>query len=118
MMAYAVDLAYDSVEPNRHGCVVVRRGKVVGRGWNKSKTHPAATIYHSGHMHAELSAIVATNSDDLRGADLFVSRVYRDKSDTLGLSRPCEQCMSLIRNAGIRRIFFTTADGRIEQEKV
>lgn len=117
-MSYAVAEAFKSDEPNRHGCIIVRGRKIISRGWNKSKTHPAAKNYHSKHFHAELSAIVAANEGDLEGSDLFVCRIYRRPDGQLGMSRPCKVCMGLIKEAGIRRVYYTTRFGRIEIEKV
>ncbi len=118
LMAYAVSEANKSQEPNRHGCIIARGSRVVSKGWNKSKTHPAAVDYHSRHLHAELSAIVGANESDLRGSDLFVCRIFRRPDGKLGMSRPCTKCMKLIKTAGIRRIYYTTEEGRIEVERV
>jgi len=118
MMGYAINSAQNSVENNRHGCIIARGSRVIAEGWNKSKTHPAATIYDTGHMHAELSAIVASNKSDLVGSDLFVCRILRRPANKTSMSKPCKHCRRLIKEAGIRRVFYTTKDGSIEIEKI
>jgi len=107
LMAKAVACAMRSLEPNRHGCVVASKRKVLGRGWNKNKTHPAANQTYSKCIHAELAALIGVNTRDLRGVDLFVARVMRTNGEFIGMSRPCKTCMDMILRSGIRRIYYT-----------
>jgi tRNA(Arg) A34 adenosine deaminase TadA len=80
------------------GCVVVREGRVVGRGWNKvtSSNDPTA--------HAEVVAIreaCRTLGDfKLSGCELYTS------------CEPCPMCLAAIYWARIDRVFFggTRAD--------
>lgn len=105
-MHRATETSLKSMEPNRHGCIIAKKAKVLGRGWNKHKTHPAASQTHSQYIHAELAAIITVNQDDLKGADIFVARLMRN-NDWVGPSKPCDHCMKLIHLAGIKRIYYT-----------
>lgn len=87
-------------------------------GFNKTKTHPAAAHTISGHIHAELAAIIQTKADELRGADLYSCRVMRASGERRGMARPCKNCMLLIRIAGIKRVYFTNANGEMEVLKI
>jgi deoxycytidylate deaminase len=118
LMGLAANAARQSDEPNRHGCVIARRGQIMAVGFNKPKTHPAAVKYYSGHIHAELAAIIQVNKDDLRGADLYSVRIMRSKGEPRGMGKPCRRCMEMIRDAGIKRIYFTNAEGNTEIIKV
>jgi deoxycytidylate deaminase len=117
-MNAAINRAEKSVEPNRHGAVIARRGVLISWGWNKNKTHPAAVVYYSNCIHAELAAILGVNKDDLPGMDIYVARRMRSKGEPLGMSRPCKQCMVMLREARIRRIYYTTHDGSWNMETV
>ena len=117
-MGAAIHAASKSVEPNRHGAVLARRGVLVARGWNKNKTHPAAVVYYSNCIHAELAAIIGVNKSDLPSMDIYVARIMRSKDEPLGMSRPCQQCMVMIREAGLKRIYYTNRDGNWEMEKL
>ncbi len=110
LMAKAEKIAMMSELPNRHGCIVAVRRKIVGLGWNKGKTHPAASKTISQHIHAELAAIIGVNAKDLRGADIFVARKMRGKGQDLGMSRPCKHCLELIRQAGVKWMYYTVCN--------
>src|SRR5262245_49336730 len=80
------------------GAVVVRRGIVVGEGWNR------VLATHDPTAHGEIVAIRAAcrrlGSGTLAGCDLFTS------------GEPCPMCLAAIYWARIRRVFygFTVAD--------
>lgn len=117
MMEMAWDLALQSNEDCRHGCVIAKRSKVLGVGWNKGKTHPVAAATHTQCIHAEMAAIIGVNKEDLIGADLFVIRVKRSSGEPLGMSRPCKHCAKLIQAAQIKRVYFSTENGQVEMIK-
>ena len=118
LMNVACSLALRSTEDNRHGCIVAKKGRILGIGWNKDKTHPAAKHTFTQCIHAEMAAIVSVNKEDLVGADIYVARVKRCKGEPVGISRPCVHCMGLIRTSGIRRVYYTTNNGRVERIKL
>ena len=78
------------------GCVIVRRGVVVGRGRNRREERQSAA------SHAELEAIAqanaALNSWRLEGCELYVTL------------EPCPMCAGAILNARIRRVWFGARD--------
>lgn len=91
------------------GCAYVVGSKVI-IGSNDIKTAPIAK--ELGHrwerIHAEVNVLKFLPEEDL-GGTLFV---YRQKKDgSLGLARPCDSCMVLIRRLGIRKIVYTTNGG-------
>jgi len=94
--------------------VIVRGGKIISVGRNKSKMH-VYTTYVAHHQnvastHAEIDAIFrARKKIDLTGADMYVARVLRN--GTCAMAAPCEMCQKVIRRYGIRRVFYTKENG-------
>lgn len=101
------------------GCVAVYQGRIIGVGFNMNKTHPLQkyyNIYRDKHidmpkLHAEISCI-----SFIRHLDINFSKVklyiYRTRCDQeYGMSRPCPSCMAVIKDLGIRHVYYTTNDG-------
>ena len=78
------------------GCVVVREGRVIGRGRNRREEKRSAL------SHAETEAIAQANaalsSWRLDGCDLYVTL------------EPCPMCAGAILNARLRRVYFGARD--------
>lgn len=44
---------------------------------------------------------------------------YRNKKDgSLGMSRPCDRCMQLIKKLGIKKLLYTTDNGFAEEKLI
>ena len=110
--------ALKSSEPNRHGCIIFRRNKVLSLGYNKSKTHTVASNHYSKCLHAEIDAIVSCKDKDLQGSELLVCRVYKRPEGKLGMSKPCKHCMDIINSSGIKKIHYTNNLGEVETIKL
>lgn len=50
----------------------------------------------------------------LSGCDIYVIRLMRDGS--LGMSKPCQTCLTMIQKMGIRRVYYSDANGDIKME--
>ena len=108
----------------RLGAVVYNKHRIISAGCNsQTDTDPIqAALDHErygcccpGKLHAESAALIPLikRKIDISGADLYI---YRSKRDgTLGMARPCQSCMKLIKQCGIKRIFYTTDDGYAEE---
>ena len=89
------------------GCVLVMHGKPVAMGFNRIKSHPRSRKCCKT-LHAEMDAIISSQTDLTGG----VAYVYREKFDgSLGLSRPCLSCYKALSQAGIKKIYYSTASG-------
>jgi tRNA(Arg) A34 adenosine deaminase TadA len=114
MLERALGLAQVSSHvPQRLGAVIFKRNRIIGRGYNSSKSHPLQAKYNrlSIRLHAEIAAIVdglRENPNEMAGASIAVARVRREGS--LGCSLPCPSCLGAIRSVGIRRIVCYGAD--------
>jgi deoxycytidylate deaminase len=97
------------------GAAILKGSRLISIGWNDSrKTHPSSgTRYHG--IHAEFSAIVGNYKTSLHGATIFVARL---KKNCLGMAKPCPACEQLIREAGIKKVYFTNNDGQVERLNV
>ena len=104
------------------GCVVVEHGRIISSGANSyTKTHPIQKRLDklrfdgetTAKVHAEVAALVPLikNKTDLSKARIYVYREHKDGS--LGCSRPCCGCMSLIKECGIKRVLYTNNEGYV-----
>lgn len=110
---------------HRIGAVVVLKHRIVSSGVNSNvKTHPLQKRYNQYRFtdegthkcHAELLALLPLIREgvDLSNAIIFTYRKHKDGN--LACSRPCKSCMQLIKDCGIKRIFYTTEDGYARED--
>lgn len=111
-MQTAANLARGSVANKRKsyfGAVVADKRRVIGSGINSNTQHPFLQRHYPRHagIHAEACAIIhaSRHCGDVRGLDLFVTRVFRTGVIAPD-SKPCVSCMALMARFGIRRVFF------------
>jgi tRNA(Arg) A34 adenosine deaminase TadA len=129
MKPYFFNLAkresFKSTSKFRLGAVVVdKRKNVLGVAANSmTKTHTACkhlkgrgtnedTAYP--FLHAEIRALLGLRIEDTQGGSIYV---YRQRKDgTIGNARPCPGCLQVIKELGIRRIYFTVDNGYKQEE--
>lgn len=85
----------------KHGAVIVKRRKVLSEGSNKYTTN------FTRSLHAEESALRASK-ENTRGSVMYIARVA---SYGQALSKPCLRCQVVLRNAGIKRVVYTSVSG-------
>ena len=101
---------------HKMGAVVIRGGNIVGAGFNKMHSHPRSRSYDN-MIHAELSAILsAGNVWGTIYGDLYVVRIT--KGGAFGTSKPCSDCMDLIKEAGITSVTYIDEKGRIKKDSI
>ena len=89
--------------------VVTRKGRIAGVGFNKpTKTHTQANTPYKT-IHAEFDAIVGLARSELNGATVYVFRQYKDGRPAL--SKPCTYCEALLREVGIKEVYYTSSNG-------
>ena len=102
------------------GCVVVLGHRIVSSGKNSNtKCHALQAKLDKevlgcecpGLLHSEVDALrpLINNKVDLSRASVYVYRQH--KNGTLGLARPCPRCMKLIKQCGIKKVYYTTEGG-------
>jgi deoxycytidylate deaminase len=115
MTSTAMTLAISVADKSDHdkwrlGSVVWRGGSVLSTGFNRVKNDPFV-LENEKHfrctVHAEADAI--RNAGDSFGAKLFVARVT--PGGNLALAKPCSRCMDIIRECGIKKVYYTDENG-------
>ena len=97
-MREALALAREAAEAGEVpvGCVIVRKGEIVGRGRNRREEKQAVS------SHAEMEAMAQANARlgtwRLDGCELYVTL------------EPCPMCAGAILNARIPRVFYGARD--------
>lgn len=72
-----------------------------------------AVGYNKGEIHAEQMAVRKMRFLGLEGTRLYSLRIRRD--GRMGASRPCTDCEKIIRESGIKVIFYSGYDGGQER---
>jgi deoxycytidylate deaminase len=94
-----------STERYRVGAVIVSP-KPISIGFNCSKSHPKFSDgIRTYSLHAEVSAILKARTD-LSGGIIYVYR--EDRLGNVALAKPCDTCMEVILETGLKRIYYTT----------
>ena len=93
----------------RLGAVVVKSGRVLSHGVNVAKKGPE-TPPHRESVHAEVNAMRGVSNLD--GATIYVARL--DSFDGLALAKPCEYCISHMKENGIARVVFSVSENDAE----
>jgi len=103
-MRRALELSEIAIRENHghpFGSIVVKDGKIIGEGWNKSK------ILKDPSAHAEIEAIrdayKKSSDGDIKGSIIYVS------------AQPCPMCLSLIYLSGITRVYYSIPHSKIEE---
>lgn len=101
------------------GCCIVKKNKILAVGVNQLKSHPIQKKYNkfrplnnnniNNNIHAEIDAIRKCNKDDLIGASIYVYR--EDGTGLLRMCKPCEACSELLKQCGLKTIYYTDVDG-------
>jgi deoxycytidylate deaminase len=96
---------------HRMGAVLVANGNLHTGGFNKNHSHPRSPNEHC--IHAEVDALIRPRAP-LKNYDMFIIRLTR--GGQVGTSKPCKDCMELIREADIDSITYIDENGAIKQE--
>lgn len=100
-----------SKKSNHHqhklGCVIVKRNRIIGLGFNQIKTHTKSNNEFK-MLHAEISALLGISYEDLDGCDVYIYREH--KNSIRAMAKPCSACEQALKMAGIKRVFFTIED--------
>jgi deoxycytidylate deaminase len=107
------------------GSVVVYGHKIISSGCNSCKTNPMQKRLNihrfeadtPATVHAEVASLLPLMNRkdiDFSNVSLYIYREY--KSGKLALSKPCASCLALIKNLGIRHIYYTGDGSYINEE--
>lgn len=107
------------------GACAVYKHKVISTGYNSIRTSPLQKKYNQYRFTAEtnhsyhaeimcLKPLIDRKDIDCKNIDLYVYREY--KNGQPGIARPCESCMKLISELGIKHIYYTNSGGFSHEE--
>lgn len=77
---------------------------------------PVAVAHNHSHIHAEHAVITRAWRTGTEGATVMVIRLRKD--GTIGMSKPCPQCMTRMVGAGIKKVIYSDNDGNLKQLKL
>lgn len=91
----------------KHGAVIIKGGRILGSGINSDRNDPnlVADPKTQAAVHAEVAALRAAGSSDLRGATIFVARVNRKGEPRM--SKPCINCQAALAARGVKKVVYT-----------
>jgi deoxycytidylate deaminase len=112
-MKIAFDRTIRSGHPVSMAAVLVKSGKIISIGHNKTKTHPKqrnrindhGIEYGNNNIHAEVDALVRAPWGKIPGSTIYVAR--RTRSDLPGIARPCSSCVDFLSDYGVKRAYYT-----------
>lgn len=102
------------------GCIVTYHNRIISSGFNKNKSDTLQMRYNryrglsintEHKMHAEICALKPILNNQKINWNHVHIYIYRLGYKGMGLARPCDACMSLIRDIGIHHVYYTTNDG-------
>ena len=98
----------------RVGAVLFKKKRILNAKSNSYKTHPFLSDYSNYPLlHAETACILSHGIDNCRGLDMLVTRVAGVHSHCT-MAKPCETCQEVIAEAGLRNVFYTNWEGKIQ----
>ena len=108
------------------GACAEYKGSIVATAYNTNKTSPLQARYNvyrfnadtPDKAHCETQLIQRLrwkfgNSINWNKVHIYLYREYKD--GRLAPSRPCPSCMAMLKDFGIKKIYYTTEDGFVEE---
>jgi cytidine deaminase len=89
---------------HKHAALVVRGGSIISVGVNHETTH------------AEVQALKTLWPSERRGTRIIVVRMTR--GGRLGMSKPCAECETFMREAGVKSVQYSDAAGELQRMKL
>lgn len=109
------------------GACAEYKGSIIATAYNTNKTSPLQAKYNVYRFradtldkcHCETSLIQKIrwkfgNGINWSKVHIYLYREYKDGA--LALSRPCPSCMAMLKDLNIKKIYYTTEDGFVEEK--
>lgn len=97
----------------RHFAFLLDKSKILNIGWNSYKSHPEIQRRHypkfTKGLHSETNCLLYSRRASYKGLMLAVLRI--NWNGELDYSHPCPSCLNMIRDVGIKDVWFTTKTG-------
>ncbi len=113
------EAAEKSEHKHRIGAIIFNKKIVYSTGRNYScravkHLHPRYKTF-PGSIHAEIDAVIKAKKD-VSGCDILIIRL--NKKGEFRYVFPCIYCMKYLIYVGIKTIYYSTNDGKIERFKI
>ena len=104
-----------------HGAVLVKGGSVINASSNKDNSCSFGSRFRDpdrgrATLHAELGCILNLDKSVTQGATIYVVRV--GKRGDFKMSKPCPMCNGALKHVGIKKVFYTSDEGTLENYKL
>lgn len=117
LVNHAIRVALEGDMSKLHGCVIADKTRAVSWSNNENRSYLRGNVV--GSLHAEVNALMEFLKLRKRkcatGLDAWVVRVSKE-TGRLTISRPCQNCMAVLKSHGIRRVWYSCADESIKCE--
>jgi len=119
-----IRLAQLSRGEERYGSLLVRDGKIIGRGYNRAIVHRTfpkleRKIYQGYANHAEIEALndALMKKRGVKNAEIFVGGYFPQKDDLLFLHKEftCVRCVPILASYNITKINVPTLHGWVSK---
>lgn len=107
------------------GCVAMYKGTILAKGHNMDKTHTTQAKYNIERykeihkypcaIHAEIACLNKIKYLDIDFSKVIPVIYRKHKNGLPGLARPCPSCMKMIKDMGIKKIYYTGENSYIEE---
>ena len=93
------------------GCTIYKGARQLSVGRNQmKKTHRGAMRHYDfPYPHAEFNALKSIHPDNIKNCVVYVARL--DKTGSYAMAKPCKCCQQMLREAGIKTVYYTTSNG-------
>lgn len=91
------------------GCVAVKSGRVISKGFNQIRYRSTGTFKYAKwkeSLHAERDCLSKISKEDSVGCTVFIYREH--KNGKPALAKPCPQCAFMLSDLGVKRVVYTT----------
>ena len=92
---------------HKHGCVLVKKGRIISRGFNFRLPETLAQTSNVPSIHAEISALNGLKKETIQDSDMYVVRIDPSCKQQVRYSKPCEHCSFIINKYGIRNVYYS-----------
>ena len=114
MISAAFKESQKSLCRTKHGAIVTKNGRVLGRGHNSYRSHGGQ--WGGGPLHTLHAEAVAIRDAVHRGIDVKGATLYVTRGNTNRMSKPCTSCQALLEKHGISRVIYTDEHGNLLTE--
>jgi len=108
------------------GSIAVYRNAIISSGFNSNKGHVIQYKYNRfrfdgydvGKLHSEIACLIRIKDMDLDWSKVKLYTYREFKNGKPALAHPCPSCMAMIKDLGIKNIYYTANYGYSHQTLV